>query len=792
MNLFIAWLLFPIVLALLSLGCGLLLEEISGVVLPGALVVPAGFAFVLIAGEFATMSSVTARLAIPLIVALAVAGLGLSVPWRRASLDPYALSAAAATFTAFGAPVLLSGQATFTGYIKLDDTATWLALTDRIMDHGRSLAGLAPSSYWAVLNDVLTTGYPVGSFVPLGVTHTLVGQDPAWVFEPYLAFAAAMLAVALYSLAAPLVRSRPIRGLVAFVAGQSALLYAYVLWGGVKEIVSAALLALTAALISPLLRPGTPARGILPIAVTSAAVLDTLSVGGSVWLAPILLSALAIVALAHELAGTIRRALVYAAFTLALAIPALATAGVFIGRSSSQSALTSSKVLGNLFHPLSKLQVFGIWPTGDFRVSPSRLDVTRVLILILLAGALVALYFAWRRSANELLVYTVGIAIGCVAVVAFGSPWVDAKALASVSPVAVLLGMTGAAVALESGRAVEAVVLSGAIVGGVLWSNVLAYHDVTLAPRAQLAELGRIDDKFNGQGPALLNEYSPYGVRHFLRNLDGEAPSERRVRPIPLRNGQLLPRAEFADLDNFKLDALLIYRTLVLRRSPTASRPPSVYRLAWAGRYYEVWQRPDQPPSITAHLPLGTRDQPGARAKCADVLNLGRVAGRGGMLATVSRSPNVVAELSPVPYPEQFERYREDRRVIYLRRSMKLVFDIRVRASDRYDVWLGGSFVSQLRVSVDGQQLAVRRHVLNWPGEFTGFGAVNLTAGAHRVAVSYGGPDLHPGSGGNPPFGAGPLVFSRATRDLSVNYVSASQARSLCGKDLDWIEALHG
>jgi hypothetical protein len=790
MSLLIDWFLFPLVLALLSLGCGLLLEEIGGVVFPGALVLPAGFALVLVATEFATMTSATARLAIPLVVALAVAGIGLSVPWRRLPFDGYSLIAAATTFVAFGMPVLLSGQATFAGYIKLDDTATWLGLTDRVMDHGRSLAGLAPSSYWAVLHDDLTTGYPVGSFVPLGVAHTLVGQDAAWVFQPYLAFAGAMLALALYSLAAALVRSRPIRSLIAFVASQPALLYAYALWGGVKEIVSAALLALTAALLPPLLRAVASARATLPIAVASAAVLGALSVGGAAWLAPMLLSAVVVVTLAHGPTRTVRRGVVYAAFTLVLAIPALATAGVFLGHPSSKSALTSSKVLGNLFHPLSKLQVFGIWPTGDFRVSPSRLDVTRVLILILLAGALVALIFAWRRSASEFLVYTVGVAIGCAAVVAFGSPWVDAKALATASPVAVLLGMAGAAIAFESGRAIEAVVLSGAIVGGVLWSNVLAYHDVTLAPRAQLAELARIGDRFKGEGPTLLNEYSPYGVRHFLRDMDAEAPSERRVRLIPLRSGQLLPRAESADLDDFNLGALLVYRTLVLRRSPTASRPPSVYRLVWSGRYYEVWQRPDQPPLIMRHLSLGSRYRPGARPNCADVSALARLAGSGGMLATVSRPLNTVVELSPVPYPAQFERYGEDRRVIYLRRPTRLAFDIRLRASGGYDVWLGGSFLSRLTVSVDGRQLAAHRHVLNWPGQFTPFGTANLTGGSHHIVVNYSGPDLHPGSGGNPPFGAGPLVFSRPTADLPLTYVSPRHAGSLCGKSLDWIEAL--
>ena len=64
---------------------------------------------------------------------------------------------------------MLSGQPTFAGYIKLDDTATWMALTDRVMEHGRSLAGLAPSTYEATLDFNLADGYPVGVFLPLGV-----------------------------------------------------------------------------------------------------------------------------------------------------------------------------------------------------------------------------------------------------------------------------------------------------------------------------------------------------------------------------------------------------------------------------------------------------------------------------------------------------------------------------------------------------------------------------------------------------------------------------------------------
>src|SRR5690349_22666479 len=38
------------------------------------------------------------------------------------------------------------------------------------------------------------------------------------------------------------------------------------------------------------------------------------------------------------------------------------------------------------------------------------------------------------------------------------------------------------------------------------------------------------------------------------------------------------------------LQSLLGFRTLVLRRSPLGSRPPSPYKLTWSGHYYEVWR----------------------------------------------------------------------------------------------------------------------------------------------------------------------------------------------------------
>ena len=109
---------------------------------------------------------------------------------------------------------------------------------------------------------------------------------------------------------------------------------------------------------------------------------------------------------------------------------------------------------------------------------------------------------------------------------------------------------------------------------GVLWSGALAYRDVNLAPRDQLAELETIGHRIAGQGPTLMTEYQPYGVRHFLRDSEPEGASELRRRQVPLAGGGTLPKGATADTDRFRLAGLLAYRTLVLRRSPDPESPP--------------------------------------------------------------------------------------------------------------------------------------------------------------------------------------------------------------------------
>jgi Ca2+/Na+ antiporter len=690
------WLLFPAVLTALSLGCGLLVETATARRLPFELLLPTGFAAIVGISLFTTLSSKTARLTLPLVLAVAVVGLATALPPSLRRVDRWAAVAGLGVFAVYAAPIVLSGDATFAGYVKLDDTATFLAMTDRALEHGRSLEGLAPSSYEAALAYNLPF-YPLGSLLPLGIGGALVGEDIAWVFQPYLAFLAALLGLALYRLAGVLVESRTARAAAAFLAAQAALLYGYSLWGGIKEVAAAALVALVAALTSDALDADRPLRTLLPLGIACAAVVGVLSVGAAPWLLP----ALAVVGFTQLKRRRDLRPAVLLGAGVALLVPSLAVARLVFGEGVLSSVRDDAE-LGNLIAPLSPLQIVGVWPVGDFRFEPDRMGLTYVLVGVTVAAAVTGLVAAVMRRAWELPLYVGGVVGAALVYALLGSPWIEAKAFAIAAP-AVVLAAVVRALTLFATRRIEGAVVLGAIVLGLAWSNLLAFGETTLAPRDQLAELESIGEQFSGQGPALMTEYQPYGVRHFLRRLDAEGASELRRRTVPLRNGSTVPKAGFADISAFRAEAVLPYRTLVLRRTPVGTRPPAPYRLIWQKRFYEVWQRPLSIPVSAA--------EPRA---CAKPLAMG------GSSVTVPHA-------------------------------------------GRYELWVGGSVRGELTALVDGRPVGRVQHILNHRGHYTSVARLELSAGRHSIATEYRRSRRRPGQSGEE-WVYGPLLVTPADR----------------------------
>ncbi|MCB0829049.1 MAG: hypothetical protein KDB62_09605 [Solirubrobacterales bacterium] len=413
---------------------------------------------------------------------------------------------------------------------------------------------------------------------------------------------------------------------------------------------------------------------------------------------------------------------------------------------------------------------------------------------------------ALLRRAWGLLLLTFGTGLGSFIVWLVGSPWVQGKALATGSASFLILAMAGIGYLLGGGadrgdppvgpgagrlKAFGAVLLI--VPAGVLVSNALAYHESWLAPRAQLAELEEIGDRFAGQGPTLMTEYQPYGVRHFLRLADAEGASELRRRAIPRRDGSEAEKGAWTDTDGLALspdrEGLLTYPTLVLRRNPLQSRPPSPYRPVEQGDYYEVWQRPPgfDPDSLIAHVPFGGGLDPTAVPLCAVIERLGRAAGPGGSVIAAPRPPNAVAALDSFP-----DDWVSDPAAGTLTPLSDGTASgtVEIPTAGRYTVWVGGSARGRVGVTVGGVDAGSARNRLNNNSQFIELGEIDLEPGSQQVALSYerGGP-LRPGTGAYP-FALGPVIVSPAPPQPDPIEVPAGRATELCGQPLDWAEAV--
>jgi hypothetical protein len=796
---FIAWVLFPLVLVVVSLGHGLLIESVAGIRLPDALLLPLGLAGIIVSSQLTTYADWTAFMTTPLVLVLGAAGLVLGAPRLRATSPPlWALAAAVGVFGVFAAPVVLSGHATFAGYTVLGDTSIHFIGADYLVEHGRNFSRLAPSSYEYSLRAYYgSASYPSGGPTAVGALRPLVGQDVAWIYQPFLAYFAATLALTLYALVARLVEQPAWRAVVAFTAAQPALLLAYALQGSIKEVGTTWAVPLIAATV-PLARITAPRqfRQVLPFAVAGAAGPAVVGLAAVVWLAPLALAAL-VVSTHWSIKRNVRTVFVAAASLAGalalLSYPELISAQSYV--KVTEGVVTAQNEFGNLLGPLRNAQMFGIWLIGDYRLAPMGREHTATYVLIYIAAAAGVVGVLWmvRRRAWAPLLY-IGVSLLAWAYVTRrASPWADAKALVIVSPAIVLAAICGAVAFAPYARRLPALLLAVAITGGVLASNAFAYHNVSLAPRQRLGELERIGHQIAGQGPTLYTEFEEFG-KHFLRQGDPEGSSEgwqRRLRP--LRDGQYVHMGFSYDLDQFTLDYVRYYRTIVLRRSPSLSRPPATYKRIFGGRFYDVWQRSAYPPRhVLEHLPLGGGLDPGGAAPCTALRALAARARRNdAVLAYVRRVPVLAVIPTHTKYPQRWAIDSVDGSSLYAVGPGKIEDSVVARRSGEYAVWAQGSFSRGERVFVDGRFVGSTANQLNGRAQYAYLGTVELPRGRHVITLLRGGGSLKPGSGA--PERVGPIVLEpRWVNVERVHYRAPRNYRSLCGKWLDWVEAVRG
>lgn len=189
---------------------------------------------------------------------------------------------------------------------------------------------------------------------------------------------------------------------------------------------------------------------------------------------------------------------------------------------------------------------------------------------------------------------------------------------------------------------------------------------------------------------------------------------------------------------------------------------------------------------------------------CSDVLRLAAEAFQaGGVLKTVLRQPSTVLPLSQTSHPTSWDSPPSGQPdilddwayqagspdLVYPSGSGTLFGEVDVPTAGSHEVWLGGSFVRPIKISIDGRLAGAGSHQIDTPRVFVEVGDIDLRAGQHTVVLRSEGAGLGPGTGG-PAFPLGPLILSSSTTDLPVTTVPPARARSLCGKSLDWVEVV--
>ncbi|MDX6691859.1 MAG: hypothetical protein QOG15_3316, partial [Solirubrobacteraceae bacterium] len=636
MQQFIALVGLPAVLWLTTTCLGLLAARLVRAELHRGLLAPLGFCVATSLLLTAYQLGLGGTGAVVLLVVGTVAGLALARHELPRSLNPgWPGAAGLAVYLLYAAPVLLTGDWTWSGYNFLNDTSVQFLLIDHLQHAGTAVDGLRTTTGDQVLRSYLDTGYPIGTHAYASSLTGLLGVGPEVVYQPFLAAMAALAAMSL-AVVAGATLFRPAAGaVVAAIAMASNLMYNTGLQGSIKELGLVATLMAAAALGRELVRAERTLPAAILLGIAIASILSVYSAAGLPYVAMLLVTLAAVVLLVHGRAVLSRRWVVAGAAAGAtaalLAAPAVASIAQFYKVASAvvDSAAPAGSALGQLARPLPVLQAGGIWLDGAY-ATPISPDVraetwTNLGLWVVAALALLSVVEIVRRRCPEALLVLLPAMLTAAFVAPGVVPYADAKLLAIMSPSVILaaaIGLKAIAGVVRPVGAVLAVALGAVLAGSIMLSNAFALHDSRIGPHDRMLALRAVGDDLAGRGPVLFNEFEEF-AKYFAGTTKLNAATESITpRQVQLRKPGNLFGRQF-DLDLQQLAYVESFPYIVMRRSPSASRPPAWYRQIYSNRFYEAWQR-DPGPRTLEHLPLQGRDKATAVPSCRDVGALAR------------------------------------------------------------------------------------------------------------------------------------------------------------------------
>ena len=173
--------------------------------------------------------------------------------------------------------------------------------------------------------------------------------------------------------------------------------------------------------------------------------------------------------------------------------------------------------LGNLFGQISPFEALGIWPSGDFRLSPGDGAVPAIGYYLGIAFALAlfiyGLVWLWRRRETAILSGLAAAALAYAAARVAGTPYTAAKAIEIGAPLVALaivlpLAVEASAVRLSSGMRAKGAPLYATVVGAAFVlaagaCSLLALANAPVGPTSYSSKLSEYR-RLVGAGPTLV------------------------------------------------------------------------------------------------------------------------------------------------------------------------------------------------------------------------------------------------------------------------------------------------
>ncbi len=537
-------------------------------------------------------------------------------------------------------PFALNGRIGILGVgLVNDDMASHLVIADWLQHQG----GDAPR--------LVDDGYPDGPHALVAALGSGLHISLVNVFDGLTLAIPPLAAMTALALLDPLSPAR--RTVAATLVALPYLVAAYLAQGAFKEPIMA-LLVLTFALLLPepaLPRPAPRAAlWAVPAGIVAAATLYVYSFPGLAWLAVTLAVWAVIGAIrgpAPSVGAALRRAWsLVPALVLLIVVLLVATVPDW----SRIVIFADFRAFGdahknNLQDPLSPLEALGIWPTGEFRLSPGDSSLPAAAFYACAAVAAAALVVGlgrWLpRGKIAVPAALVAAAIVYAVAAAVGSPYTSAKALVIAAPLVILISLGALLGTDERGPSRRLVsvygvpVLGIAMAVGAAASSFLVLRQAPVAPAAHASELARLRPLLKDEPVLFLgrDDFVAYELRGawVATHLGNYFLKDHNVHVVPRRPGP----AKF-DFDAVPASVLTRYPFVITTRAAQESQAPPGFRVERATRDFVLWKR---------HRGVGRREVLDEGASPGAILDCDRPAGQrivaAGGTAVVWRSPPV-------------------------------------------------------------------------------------------------------------------------------------------------------